>query len=274
MSVKRQLVRLAVLLAGGYILGVILSMGFINYMMYHPPEASYSDEGSLPILKLTTADGVRISAAHFLASSLKTPADRYTILYSHGNGEDMGQMEPYYRMFESNGYNVLAYDYHGYGTSEGSPSEQATYAGIDAAYDYLVQSGVAPERILLLGRSIGCGPATDLATRKPVGGLILESGFTTAFRVATRWPILPGDRYRNLQKLPDVPCPVLFIHGRQDRLLPLWHAEKNWQVTNAPKQRYWVDDAGHNDVMLVAGTKYFDVLSDFVKLVEEHVTSE
>ncbi|MCL2700533.1 MAG: alpha/beta hydrolase [Phycisphaerae bacterium] len=263
MTFTRQLARLGVLLAGAYLFGVIVATGCINRIMYHPPRpASYSDgEG---ILKLTTADGTKIAAMH-----LQNPAARYTILYSHGNGEDMGQMEPYYRMFDSAGYNVLAYDYHGYGTSEGSPSEEATYADIDAAYDYLVtQAGVEPSRILVLGRSLGSGPATDLAMRKPVGGLILESSFTSAFRVATRWPIFPRDRYRNLEKLPNVHCPVLFIHGRQDNLLPFWHAEKNFHAANEPKQFYWVESAGHNNLMLVAGTKYFDTLKEFVSLIE------
>jgi len=263
---------MGVLLAGTYIVGLIVAVtGCINRVMYFPPSPSYSNGDGTLFFPLTTADGTKISAMHLLA---KNPADRYTILYSHGNGEDMGEMEPYYCMFQSAGYNVLAYDYHGYGTSEGSPSEQATYADIDAAYDYLVRSGVEPGRILLLGRSIGSGPATDLASRKPVGGLILESGFTSAFRVATHWPIFPGDRYKNLEKLPGVHCPVLFIHGRDDGLIRLWHAEKNYAAAHSPKQHYWVDNAGHNDVMLVAGERYFEVLAEFVKRIEKRATSD
>jgi len=268
MTVTRQLVRLGILLAGVYALGlVVATTSLVNLLLYAPPAPSYVDgEG---IFKLTTADGAKISAMHLLH---KTPADRYTILYSHGNGEDMGEIEPNLRMFESAGYNVLAYEYRGYGTSEGSPSERATYADIDAAYDFLIQTGVPPERILLLGRSIGGGPAIDVAMRKPVAGLILEGAFTSAFRVATRWPIFPCDRYRNIEKLPSVHCPILFIHARQDRTVPFWHAEKNLQIANPPTQHLWVDNAGHNDVMFVAGTRYFDALAEFVKRIEKKAT--
>jgi len=263
MTFKRQVKRLAILFVGAYILGFIVALCFINRVLYWPGEASYSDDKR--ITKLTTADGVQISAMW-----LPNAKARYTILYSHGNGEDMGDMEPYYRMIQNGGYAVLAYDYHGYGTSQCSPSEEATYADIDAAYDWLINvQHVPPERILLLGRSIGGGPATDLATRRPVGGLILESAFTSAFRVATHWPIFPRDRYCNIEKLPKVHCPVLVIHGRDDGVVRFWHGQKNYATANEPKQCLWVEGAGHNDLMLTAGGTYLKTLDDFAKLVDQ-----
>ena len=263
MTFKRQAKRLAILVAGTYILGFIVALCFINRVLYWPHESSYSDDAR--ITKLMTADGVQISAMW-----LPNAKARYTILYSHGNGEDMGDMEPYYQGIRNSGYAVLGYDYHGYGTSQGSPSEEATYADINAAYDWLVNvQHVSPERILLLGRSIGGGPATDLAIRRPVGGLILESAFTSAFRVATHWPIFPKDRYCNLEKLPKVHCPVLVVHGRDDGVVRFWHGQKNYAAANDPKQFLWVEGAGHNDLMLVGGQSYLQALDEFVKLVDQ-----
>jgi len=263
MTFKRQAKRLAILVAGTYILGFIVALCFINRVLYWPHESSYSDDAR--ITKLMTADGVQISAMW-----LPNAKARYTILYSHGNGEDMGDMEPYYQGIRNSGYAVLGYDYHGYGTSQGSPSEEATYADINAAYDWLVNvQHVSPERILLLGRSIGGGPATDLAIRRPVGGLILESAFTSAFRVATHWPIFPKDRYCNLEKLPKVHCPVLVVHGRDDGVVRFWHGQKNYAAANDPKQCLWVEGAGHNDLMLVGGQSYLQALDEFVKLVDQ-----
>jgi hypothetical protein len=85
------------------------------------------------------------------------------------------------------------------------------------------------------GRSVGTGPATHIAADHPVGGLILESGFTSAFRVITRWPILPFDRFNNVRLLPDVDAPVLIIHGSRDRIIAPHHAAALYRVASEPR---------------------------------------
>jgi fermentation-respiration switch protein FrsA (DUF1100 family) len=229
-------------------------------MIFLPPPASYQAGGD--VLLLDTADGGRIAALH-----LPNPAATHTILYSHGNAEDLGHVRPALEIVRSAGFAVLAYDYRGYGLSSGRPSEAATYRDIDAAWSHVTGPlGVPPRRVILLGRSVGAGPSVDLAVRAPVGGLVLESAFVSAFRVVTRVPLLPFDKYRNLDKIAKVDCPVLVIHGTADQIVPLWHGQRLFETAREPKRALWVDGAGHNDLMLVAGERYARALAAFAAL--------
>lgn len=234
---------------------------FSDRMFFVPQRSSYQD--SRDILKLTAADGVRISATY-----LPNPSATYTILYSHGNAEDLGDVLPVLTDLRNMGFAVFAYDYHGYGTSQGQPTDANAYRDIDAAYNYLTQKlGLAPQRIIVYGRSVGGGPSVDLASRKPVAGLILESTFTTAFRVRTVIPMLPFDKFANIDKMKSVRCPVLVIHGKADNVVPFYHGQQLFAGANEPKRFLWVDGAGHDDVMDVATDKYITTLRDFVHLI-------
>lgn len=268
MTLKRQAKRLAVLLAGAYVLLALIAAFFSDQLLFRPHPAGYADSGE--ILKLTTSDGATISALY-----LPNPQARYTILYSHGNGEDMGDLRGVYVWLCGTGFNVLAYDYHGYGTSGGVPSEAAAYADIDAAYDYLTtRLKVPPDRIIVLGQSIGGGPSVDLAARKPVGGLILQSAFVSAFRTAIRVPLLPWDKFDNLAKLPSVRCPVLVVHGQDDWIIPIWHGRRLYEAAPGTKQCLWVEHAGHNDLIGVAAQPYAKALEDFAAALDKNPSSQ
>lgn len=230
--------------------------------MFYPPPASYRDTPE--VIKLATADGVRISARYF-----PNPAAKYTILFSHGNAEDIGHNQPFFEALRAAGFSVFAYDYRGYGTSEGAPSEQGVYRDEAAAYDYLVsQLKTPPERIIAHGRSVGAGAAIDLAARQPLAGLIIESGFTSAYRIVTRWPILPLDRFPNLRKMREVRCPVLVIHGADDEVIAYHHGVALYGAARGPKQLYRVPGARHNDLFDVAGEGYFTALRAFTDLLD------
>jgi fermentation-respiration switch protein FrsA (DUF1100 family) len=207
-------------------------------------------------------DGTQISARylpHFSA--------RYTLLYSHGNAEDIGDIEEILQAFHAHGFSIIAYDYSGYGTSQGRPSEQASYANVLAVYDYLRQDLRLPaEQLLVFGRSLGGGPSTELASQKTVGGLILESAFSSAFRVMTRIKIFPFDKFDNQKKLASVSCPVLIIHGTRDEVIPFWHGEHLYQKANPPKMHLWVEHAHHNDLFWVVGEEYWETLEQFSTL--------
>ncbi len=241
----------------------LLAWLFADRMIFLPPPPQYQDDGG--ILKLRTAAGERISAIY-----LPNPGADYTILYSHGNAEDLGVIRPLLPALRDLGFAVLAYDYRGYGTSEGRPSERASYQDIDAAYEYLTRGlGLPAHRIIPYGRSVGAGPAVDLAARHPVGGLVLESPFTTAFRVLTRVPLLPFDKFRNLAKIQRVGCPVLVMHGLADDVVPVAHGQRLFAAAREPKRALWVPGAGHNDFMWVAGAGWAQALRDFVSLIRQ-----
>ncbi len=262
-KVQRVLITILVCAAAAYA-GLCLLVWLVGDVLLFPaPTSSYADDGR--IIKLTTRDGAKISAFHQPAADAT-----YTILFSHGNGEDIGRNRRWMDELAARGYSVFAYDYHGYGTSEGRASEQAVYADIDAAYDHLTGTlGVPPERIILYGRSIGSGPSVDLATRRPVAGLVLECPFASAFRAATRITLLPLDKFRNLAKMPSVPCPVLVIHGRRDMIVPFSQGQALFAAARGPKRSLWIDPAGHNTCIQEAGEEYFWALKEFVEMVAE-----
>ncbi|MFB2839418.1 alpha/beta hydrolase [Floridanema evergladense] len=237
---------------------------FSDRMIFLPQPSSYQDNNQ--ILKLTTKDGVKISAVY-----LPNPQAKFTILYSHGNAEDLGEMLPILRELGNLGFSVFAYDYRGYGTSQGNPTEKNAYKDIDAAYDYLTQKlGVSPEKIILYGRSVGGGPSVDLASRQPIGGLILENTFVSTFRVVTQIPLFPFDKFNNIQKIKKVHSPVLVMYGKADKVIPYWHGRELFATANEPKRVLVVETAGHNDFKDAAGKEYDRVLQEFTKLISQH----
>ena len=230
-------------------------------MIFLPPAPGY--RATPDLLRLATAGGERIAALYWLNSS-----STYTMLFSHGNAEDLGSVRPLLPALGDLGFSVLAYDYRGYGLSEGRPSEANVYADIEAAYEYLTRElRVPPARIILYGRSLGAGAAVDLAARKVVGGLVLESPFLTAFRVMTRVPLFPFDKFRNVDKIGRVRCPVLIMHGEADEIVPLWHSRQLFERAPGPKTFIAIPGAQHNDFMWVAGARYAAALRDFEALL-------
>ena len=185
-----------------YIALVAYAYFFSDRLIFQPHPASYRD--SAEILKLTTSSGKKISAIY-----LPNNSARYTLLVSHGNAEDLGDDREWLHDLRREGFSVFAFDYEGYGTSEGKPSERALYDDEFAAYDFLaINLDTPPDRILIYGRSIGGGPAIHLAARRPAAVLVLQSAFVSAFRVFTRVPLLFFDKFPNSRKSATytVPC--------------------------------------------------------------------
>lgn len=230
-------------------------------MIFLPQPSSYLD--TQEIKKLKSGGETKISAVHLVNSTAK-----YTILYAHGNAEDLGEIRQFIEQLRDLGFNVLAYDYRGYGTSSGTPTENHAYQDIDAAYSYLTKDlKILPKNIIVFGRSVGGGSAVDLAARQPVGGLIIESTFTSAFQVVVPIKILPFDKFNNLEKIKKVNCPVLIMHGQADEIIPFTHAQKLYAASPSPKLKLWVDNASHNDFFGVAGQRYKNILREFTNLV-------
>jgi hypothetical protein len=218
---RRVLRLLIVVIVGAYVALAIFAVFLAGGVVFQPHPSSYRDDKQ--IVKLSSRDGAHISALY-----LKNDTARYTILFSHGNAEDLGDMRPFYDELRAAGFSVLAYDYQGYGTSEGKPTEQHTYEDADAAYDYLTRELKVPSsRVVSMGRSLGAAVAIDLASRKKVRGLVAQSAFTTAFRVLTQVPLLPWDKFENISKITKIHCPVLIMHGRADEVIPFSHGERS-----------------------------------------------
>ncbi len=235
-------------------------------LIFQPHPSSYKN---IPeFLKIPTENGNKITALY-----LPNPSARFTLLVSHGNAEDLGDGRVWYEDLRAAGFSVFAYDYEGYGTSEGTPSEKRAYQDESAAYDYLVTNlQTRPDRLIILGRSLGTGPAVYIAARKPVAGLILQSAFTSAFRVLTWLSILPFDKFPNYKEIRNVRCPVLIIHGSADSVIGIWHSKELYRLANEPKSHLWVNGADHNDLEAVAGERYRKALQAFATSIR--ATSE
>src|SRR6266853_3398318 len=246
-QVKRILRAMLLLLSALYLGFLFVALFLSDSMIFLPHPSSYKD--SAEILKITTAGGKKISAVY-----LPNPAAKFTLLVSHGNAEDLGDDRYWLDNLRHAGFNVFAYDYEGYGTSEGKATEKAVYEDAAAAYEFLaLDLHTAPDNIIIFGRSVGTGPAAYIAARRPSAGLILQSPFVSAFRVLTRVPLLPFDKFPNYKYIRHVHSPVLIMHSRGDSVIAFWHGQKMFDLANEPKHAFWAQNADHNEMDLASG---------------------
>jgi pimeloyl-ACP methyl ester carboxylesterase len=244
---------------GAYAFMALFALATADAFIFRPRVSSYRDGGR--IVRIPAADGTPLAALHLRASDPIA-----TVLYLHGNAEDLGDILPHLEKMQRHGFDVLAFDYRGYGLTPGRPSEAALHADAWAVFRHLVDViGVSESSVLLYGRSLGGGPATELATRAEVRGLVLDGAFMSAFRVVTRLPVLPGDRFRNLVRIRNVRCPVLVLHGTLDRVTSVDHGRALFAAAPEPKRHLWVEGAGHNDLVDRAGEAYWETLTAFAR---------
>ncbi len=232
---------------------------FSDRHIFLPQYATNAPLPAPPIVRLSNDGGCCLTLVHY-----PQPSAQYTILYSHGNGETLGDIYAYLQRLKNLGFNVVAYDYRGYGASLGTPSETKTYADITAAYRYTRETLKIPaDRIIVFGRSVGGGPSIYLASTQPIAGLILESTFTSVFRVVVPFPLLPFDKYPNRDRLAKITVPLLVIHGDRDQVIPFHHGQTLFQTAPGPKQFLAVPNADHNDVSEVGGQQYDQAIQEF-----------
>ncbi|KAK4740480.1 hypothetical protein SAY87_032412 [Trapa incisa] len=225
-----------------------------------------ASKDNVDFLRLTTKRGNEIAAVF-----IKNPAAALTVLYSHGNAADLGQM---YELFTELSVhfrvNLMGYDYSGYGQSTGKPSEQNTYVDIDAAYRCLVERyGVKEEDVILYGQSVGSGPTLDLATRLPrLRAVILHSPILSGLRVMypvkrTYW----FDIYKNIDKIPFVDCPVLIVHGTADDVVHWSHGKQLWELCKVKYEPLWIKGGNHCNLELYP--QYIKHLKKFVSVIDK-----
>ncbi len=248
-----------------YLFFGVVGLFFSDRIIFYQPKSSYS-ESAENLLKIEGRDGREISAMYM-------PAEKSEVLFifSHGNAEDIGQVRPFFEILNTLGYSVLGFDYQGYGLNSGRATEKNVYEDVTSVYEYAVDElEYEPRLIIPYGRSIGAAVVTELATRKPVGGLVLESGFTSVFRVLTKVPLYPFDKFNNLKKIKKLQIPVFILHGRKDEIIGFWNGKKLYKAANEPKIKMWIDKAGHNDMIMHMGNEYFDKLENFVETVKNY----
>jgi fermentation-respiration switch protein FrsA (DUF1100 family) len=218
-----------------------------------------------------STNGTRLNGWFFQSQTKPATA---TIVFFHGNGGNIMNIGWLGQRFAKRGFNVLLFDYRGYGASEGQAgSESDLYADGDAAVDFVIkQKGIRPEQIALYGQSLGTAVVADVASRRKFGTVVLESGFSSASSVATTaLPWLPRflhflgkNRFESARKLRSIRSPILIAHGDPDGTIPTAEARLLFDSANEPKKLLIVPGAGHV-VFGSAGEQYLNQVEQFIR---------
>jgi uncharacterized protein len=227
--------------------------GLVNATFFHPARQYAPTELPDGVVEtaVTTSDGVRLRL--FVR---RQPCATRCLVYFHGNAGNLSNRSSWLAWLRDRGYQAFCVDYRGYGKSNGAPSESGLYRDARAAYDHLIEHrGVKPGQILLMGRSLGCAVAIELAAdgSRPVAAVALEAPFTSIGAMSRRViPIIPvrwvlATRFDNLAKVPHLRQPLLLIHGAADELIPIAHGRALYAAAGGtPKQMFEVPGGLHN----------------------------
>jgi uncharacterized protein len=242
-------------------------------LIYFPeryPGGIYADAQRLcPELEdvsLEASDGVKL---HAWFAPPQTPTER-TLLWLHGNAGNISHRLDMLLRLVRLPARVLLLDYRGYGKSEGTPSEEGLYRDARAAWDWLTTvRGVSAKNVVIFGKSLGGAPACELALNVEAAGLIVQSSFTSVPDMASRvLPLVPKflvtTQMDSVNKVGQISCPKLFVHGPKDEVVPYSHGRKLFEAACEPKEFLDVPDAGHNETYLVGGDAYLDRLRAFL----------
>ncbi|HPX61500.1 MAG TPA: alpha/beta hydrolase [Deltaproteobacteria bacterium] len=258
----RRLLRIVVLAYLGY--GAL--MFFMQRQMIYPGTSLVRQPSvKLPVRSeqlLLQLPGGAVSTRFIPASGAgrRHPA----VIVCHGNMELADDMATEMLKLHRLGIGVLLLEYPGYGGQPGRPSEPALARAAVAAYDALAKrNDVDPARIIAFGRSLGGGVACALARQRPVSALVLVSTFAS-LRPFAHGHMLPGfllrDVYDNQQVLGSFGGPVLIVHGRQDRVVPFWHAER--LLSAARNATFKAMDGDHNDI--ISARQFWPAVQSFL----------
>ncbi|MBG7608576.1 MAG: alpha/beta hydrolase [Verrucomicrobia bacterium] len=243
-----------------YALLLLASCTLADRILFAPPATSYTrSHPNLDFLK--TPKNESIAFVH-----LPAEAGMPTILYSHGNTEDLAHSSQLYEELHTRGLGVFAYDYPGYGLSTGTPNEDSCQRAIQSSWNHLTKIGISTSSIIITGRSVGSGPSVWLASNQKPSALILISPFRSAFTTAipTPFPLFPGDRFPNHKRIKTINSPLLIIHGENDGVIPFRHGQKLFDASPATTKEFLkIPGAGHNDLFHVASKEIFTKIAEF-----------
>src|SRR6187399_36975 len=191
-------------------------------------------------------DGGRVEA-WFLPAPGPSPSP--LMIHAHGNGELIDIQTHSVSALRAAGIGILLVEYPGYGRSTGNPSEKSVTEAFVAAYDWASHDErVDPARIIGYGRSLGGGAVAQLAARRPIAALVLESTFTSIGELV-RANHIPGwlivNEFDTRAVLAKYSGPVLILHGTHDGTFPVALAHALHKAS--PRSELHVQDCGHND---------------------------
>ncbi|MBP9854400.1 MAG: alpha/beta hydrolase [Candidatus Omnitrophica bacterium] len=257
---------------------LILVVGFLLFVIYLESKSVFypaknishsPDEAGLPFEDVF----IPIQGNCIHGWFISRPQHTKTVIFSHGNGGNIGDRLDKLYLFDRIGLNILIYDYQGYGKSTGNPSEKGLYQEAEAIYKYLTEErNIKPASIIVYGESLGGAVAVDLASKKDIGGLILDSTFSSARDMAKYiYPFIPGFLVRtkldSLSKIRWVKAPKLFFHSKADGTVPYELAQKLYNAADG-KKKFVEIQGGHNDNYEQSGETFYQEIKTFVNNLE------
>ena len=224
-------------------------------IVFHPPkenfyDTSYSSNKNYHFVK--SKNGKLTSYFEF------RPENDYNkiIIWSHGNAMNAYQMSEYFTNLATK-LNVLiiAYDYQGYGISEGNYSEQNCYDDLESIVDHIMYKyNVDTNQICLIGHSLGTGVVMDYVSKHEwQNPVMLISPYQSIIRIQYSWIgnfLGFMDMFNTYGKLNNIKCPVKIIHGKNDTLININHSYELYdKLINKSESPLWIDNCGHNDII-------------------------
>jgi len=227
-----------------------------------PDERGYQYEHVV----LTTEDNLKLDAWY-----IPSPQNVGEILFFHGNTGNISHRFETIDILHLMGFNVLIFDYRGYGHSEGKPTEQGTFLDAKAAFAYMTQQrGIAANEVILFGRSLGGAIATWLASQTEPKALVVESSFSSLIDLGRQhYPLLPiryitSFRYDSKEHIKKVTSRLLIIHSTQDEVIPINHGLTLFENANTEKEMLEISGR-HNDGFVYSGAVYIEGVRTFLK---------
>ncbi len=253
------------------ILEVVFPVVYSPFFLLDYLQFSSSD---VPSYSIEVEEGIKISCG-FWISGKEAPS----ILYFHGNGETVASHDWIAPFYNQRGINLFVADYRGYGSSDGKPTISNMIGDahtIFQGFTEIIEKEGFKESLFIMGRSLGSMPAIELAFnyQDKICGLLIESGAANNFRRLWNYLVVPeketvlGEEglFLNKVKIRQVHKPTLIIHGEYDQIISVEEGEELYQNSGAQDKRILIiPGAGHNDVMVVKQSLYFDTVEDFVK---------
>jgi alpha-beta hydrolase superfamily lysophospholipase len=216
-----------------------------------------------------TAEGIELGAVLVRANE---PSPRAHLLFFHGKTDHIGLNFDRIKRLSNLGYEVLAFDYRGFGTSTRvTPTEETVLRDSELAREYFVGRIGNADRLIYYGHSFGTAFSTQRAEVNPPKVLILESGFASlqafiddATGLGLPTPFLAEATWDTEGRLATLNMPVLLLHGTADDYVRSEFSERLYAVANEPKRLELVEGAEHGDVPETMGEAYRTVLHEFV----------
>ena len=205
---------------------------------------------------------------------------RATIFYSHGTGRHLGRYWDRVELMWGLGFNVMIYDYPGYGRSEGEPDEAGIFAAARAVLELLpTMPGVDSRRVFFMGYSLGGAPTYEMALAGSRGelrvrprGVLTEAAFCSTqaliedgSRLDLPVEFFSDNPFDNCAKIggiaPDVP--IAIVHGADDSFVVPTHARRLQNAAGRDVELTFIEGADHDQVPTAGGDEYEALLTEF-----------